>query len=337
MARLNYLSLFFAACFLASCAGDSQTSVSLNKVIPNTPPPASWLQQIEQQAIDSGVSASVVHDALDNFVPNPRVVELDRKQPEVTITFADYRQNNVTSSRASHGGELLREYALQLKAIEARTGVAPQVIVALWGMESSFGRSPGNFEIVNSLATLAYEGRRADFFRAELINALRILEREHKAPSDLRGSWAGAMGQCQFMPSTYLKYAVDGDGDGKADIWNNSIDALASIANYLASIGWQNDKAWGFEVEAGPMPSSEVGLGQSRTLSEWTGKGVTLSNGGALPQGYWQASLLQPDGGDGSSFLVSDNVRALMRWNRSTYFAVSVGLLSDGIKRNSGS
>ena len=291
-----------------------------------------WLQQVEQQAIESGIASDVVHEALDSFMPNSRVVELDQKQPETTITFETYRHNTVAPLRIRKGAELMGRYERELAAIEARTGVPPSIVVALWGIESSFGKNEGDFETVTSLATLAYEGRRAEFFRSELFAALRILEREHMPSSALRGSWAGAMGQSQFMPSTYLRYAVDGDGDSRIDIWDNPVDALASIAAYLAAEGWRRELTWGREVEGSAVVPSDVGLAQTHSLQEWAKKGVTNLDGSPLPQRDLVASFIQPDGADGSGFLVYDNLRALMRWNRSTYFALSAGLLADRIK-----
>jgi len=296
-----------------------------------TAPNPSWLQQLEQQAINEGVSPSVVHEALDDFRPNPRVIELDQKQPETTITFDTYKQRIVTADRIRKGAELARLYAAPLAEIEARTGVPPHVVVALWGIESSYGENPGNFEVINSLATLAYEGRRSSLFRKELISALKILERENMTSDQLRGSWAGAMGQCQFMPSTYLRYAYDSRGDGKSDIWNDPMDVLGSIANYLAAEGWKPGLPWGIEVK-GQVPLSEVGMEQKRPVHQWASMNLVSKVGMALPQSEQQASLVQPGGQEGPSFLVYDNTRALMRWNRSTYFAVSVGLLADGIR-----
>ena len=329
MARLNKILILLAVFTLAACA----PKMSPDPTTSLPPPPAAWLDQIKQQAIASGVSPATVHAALDNFIPNPRVVELDRKQPETTITFAAYRHNTISAARINKGADLMRLYAPELAAAEMRSGVPAQMIVALWGIESSFGQNMGSFETVNSLATLAYEGRRADFFRSELIAALHILDQEHMSSHDLRGSWAGAMGQCQFMPSTYLKYAVDGDGQGRRDIWTDPADVIASIANYLAAEGWQRNIPWGREVNPGDATSSDAGLTQSHSLAEWFAKGVTTLDGQPLPDEALQASLLQPDGDSGPSFLVTDNLRALMRWNRSTYFALSAGLLSDAVNQ----
>jgi membrane-bound lytic murein transglycosylase B len=297
-------------------------------------PLSAWVQQVEQEAIADQVSPVTVHQALDNFMPNPRVAQLDQKQPEGTISFAAYKANTITPDRIAKGADLMHRYADFLSGIEVRTGVPPQIVVALWGIESSYGANMGSFEVVNSLATLAYVGRRAPFFRSELMAALHVIDQEHMDVSQLRGSWAGAMGQCQFMPSTYLRYAVDGDGDGRRDIWSDPVDVLASIANYLQAEGWHRDTPWAREVitSGSSIDPSEVGLTQARTIEEWSEMGVVGTDGMPLSQPGVQASLLQPDGAGGASFLAFDNVRALMRWNHSTYFAVSVGLLADEIK-----
>ena len=325
MAQIKRFSVLLAAAgLLVSCAQAAPLRTSSGYV---------WLQQLEQQAIDDGVWVETVHAALDSFTPNLRVVELDQKQPETTVSFATYRHNTVSPARVKKGAELMHHYAAELDAIEERTGVPPQIVVALWGIESSYGHNMGDFETVNALATLAYQGRRADFFRSELIASLHILDQEQKSSSELRGSWAGAMGQCQFMPSTYLKHAVDGDRDGHRDIWGDPIDVMASIANYLAAEGWKRELTWGREVE-GDISASETGLAQTHSLSEWTARGVAGIDGAPLPQRDLQASFVQPDEVKGEGFLVYDNVRALMRWNHSTYFALSVGLLADEIKQN---
>jgi membrane-bound lytic murein transglycosylase B len=294
---------------------------------------AAWVQQLEQEAIASGITPETAHAALDSAMPDDRVLALDQKQPETTVTFDHYAHSIVSPVRIQAGRRQMAAHEDELDAIAKRYGVPPQIIVALWGMESSFGHDSGRFSIIDSLLTLAYEGRRAEFFRKELIEALRILDQEHISASALRGSWAGAMGQCQFMPSTYLRYAVDYDRDGHRDIWTNTRDVWASIANYLAAEGWNADLTWGREVEleAG-IDAAEIGLEYKHSLAEWAKAGVHSIDGSALPNKSLQASLIQPDGVDGRSFLVYDNYRALMRWNRSTYFATAVGLLADRIK-----
>jgi len=292
-----------------------------------------WLRGVEAEAEQAGVSRAVAENALAQVSPDERVIERDSTQPEQTLTFATYREHIVTPDRVSEGRALVRQHAHLLKEISQRYGVPPEIIVALWGMESGFGRNIGGYNIVNSLATLAYQGRRANFFRSELINALKILDQEHMPASELRGSWAGAMGQCQFMPSTYLRYAVDYQGGGKRDIWHDQTDVFASIANYLAAEGWKPGTGWGRAVSLRKaLPESETGLGIKHSLTEWTKRGVRDTAGKPLPNKPLQASLVQPDGPGGRSYLVYDNFRALMRWNRSSYFATSVGLLADSIR-----
>jgi membrane-bound lytic murein transglycosylase B len=295
-------------------------------------PFAVWLGNLEQEAIANGVSPETAHNVLGAAMLDERVIELDQKQPETTMSFDAYSRHIVSKARIETGQELLDKYSAQLNEIGQHYGVQPQVIVALWGMESSFGRNSGDYNVVDSLMTLAYEGRRADFFRKELFNALRILDQEHIPATALRGSWAGAMGQCQFMPSTYLRYAVDYNNDGVKNIWTEPKDVWASIANYIAAEGWHGDQTWGREVELEEdIPASEIGLDHQHSLAEWQALGIRSVNGSNLPDKPLQASLIQPDGPDGRSFLVYDNFRALMRWNRSTYFATAVGLLADRI------
>ena len=334
MASTLKLLLLLPLLWLAACATAPEPSVSGEEPAPS-PSYRAWLATMESEAIASGINPVVVHNALDNAVLNPRVVELDRKQPEKTITFASYVGRNLTDGRVSSGHQRLVDNFTALSAASQRYGVPPQVIVALWGMESSFGQNMGSSNVVNSLTTLAYEGRRAAFFRKELINALRVLERENIGPASLKGSWAGAMGQCQFMPSTYLSYAVDADADGRVDIWNDTNDVFASIAHYLSAEGWRSDYGWGQEVNTDSVPSdAEAGLDHPRLAGEWKRLGVRTLDGQALVNGSeLSLSLIQPDDSGGRSFLVTDNFRAVMRWNRSTYFATTVGLFSDAIKQ----
>lgn len=293
-----------------------------------------WLMALEEEAIAAGISPPTVHSALDNMLPDDRVLTLDQKQPEKTVTFDAYLKNILSPQRVAQGRTMLEVNAGALAGVAKKYGVPPEMIVALWGVESAYGRNMGNFSVVESLLTLAYEGRRADFFRAELLNALRILDAEHMDVADLRGSWAGAMGQCQFMPSTYMQHAVDYNEDGKRDIWSDHSDVWASIANYLAYEGWQADLKWGRSVELDQtLPASEVGLDVRHSLSEWKALGVNVPDEILRAKPSLEASLIQPDGADGRSFLVYDSFRAIMKWNRSTYFATAVGLLADRIRQ----
>ena len=205
--------------------------------------------------------------------------------------------------------------------------------MALWGIESNFGERQGSYSVFAALATLAYEGRRAAFFRRELLSALQIADKGYADAAEMRGSWAGAMGQNQFMPSTYLGYAVDFDGDGHRDIWRSLPDVFASMSNYLDKSGWNASYIWGREVFApDSIAASRTGLEHRASLATWEQRGVRLPDGAALPAADIQASLLRMDGGAGPSYLAYGNFRALMAWNRSTYFGVSVGLLSDSLK-----
>jgi membrane-bound lytic murein transglycosylase B len=289
-----------------------------------------WLQGVAQEATSGGVSSQTIQQALSGITLDEDVIELDRKQPETTITFNDYLRNILSPARLGKGAEMMEKHRHLLSDIGERFGVPPGVIVALWGVESSFGRNGGHYNVVSSLATLAYEGRRAVFFRGELMEALHLLDEERMDPSLLSGSWAGAMGQCQFMPSTYRRYAADYDGDGRRNIWESEADVFASIANYLVAEGWQSGQSWGREASLPKrLPEGVAGLEHKYSLAEWARMGVRTKGRNPLPGLSLTASLIQPDGPGGRSFLVYDNFRALMRWNHSTYFATSVGLLAD--------
>jgi membrane-bound lytic murein transglycosylase B len=221
-----------------------------------------------------------------------------------------------------------------LDGIWRRFNVEPRFVVALWGIESDFGKVMGNYAVVSALATLAYDGRRSSYFRGELISALRIVDQGHIRADNMTGSWAGAMGQCQFMPSTFLGYAVDYDGDGRKDIWNDRADALASIANFISRLGWRGGEGWGREVmlPAGFDPSA-TGLEVKRPTGEWSRLGVRSIDAGPLAGREGEASLVMPDGAGGPAFLVYDNFRTIMKWNKSTYFATAVGYLADSMPR----
>jgi membrane-bound lytic murein transglycosylase B len=294
---------------------------------------AAWLAAFRQEARDLGIDAAVLDAAFAGVRPLPAVIEADRRQPEGRMSFAEYRRRVVSAARIERGRELMGRHLALLQRVEARYGVPPEVMVALWGIESSFGERQGSYSVFAALATLAHDGRRAKFFRRELMSALEIADRGHADAREMRGSWAGAMGQNQFMPSTYLGYAVDFDGDGRRDIWNSLPDVFASMANYLARSGWNPSYIWGREVRApDTIAENRTGLDHRAPLATWERRGVRLPDGGGLPAVDIEASLLRMDGGTGPSYLAYDNFRALMAWNRSTYFGVSVGLLSDSLK-----
>jgi membrane-bound lytic murein transglycosylase B len=288
-----------------------------------------WLAQLRQEAAAAGISAATLK-ALDGLQPIPRVIELDRRQPEGRLTFRDYNQRVLSPSRIERGRQLMREHRELLERVAADYGVQPRFIVALWGIESSYGSFTGEYPVVGALATLAYDGRRAAFFRKELLQALRILDQGDVAPAQMTGSWAGAMGQSQFMPSSYLAHAVDYDGDGRRDLWTSPPDVFASIANYLAKAGWNASYTWGRQVQLSDHLQAEAaGLEVVKPLPEWHALGVKRSNGHDLPLVALDASLLRMDDAEGPAYLVYNNFRVLMAWNRSTYFALTVGELAD--------
>ncbi|MGI9510899.1 MAG: lytic murein transglycosylase [Geminicoccaceae bacterium] len=297
---------------------------------------ASWVKELEADARSAGISEKTIEEALGGLAPVPEVVELDRKQPETRQTFEQYRDRVLSESRVKKGRKLLKENRALLNKIAAEYNVQPRFIISLWGIETSYGAFLGGHQVIQALATLAYDGRRADMFRRELIAALRILDRGDIDLEAMKGSWAGAMGQCQFMPSSFLRYAVDYDGDGKRDIWNTLPDVFASIANYLSKSGWDDKYTWGRPVKlaaAGKAPVKSNGLKVVKPLPEWQSLGVRRENGRSLPAVALNASLLRTDDGQGPSYLVYDNFRVLMVWNRSTYFALTVSELSDLINR----
>jgi membrane-bound lytic murein transglycosylase B len=293
-----------------------------------------WLRELRKEALAQKISPEILTSALQGVQPLEKVIELDRSQPEFTMTFDRYRERVVSEERIRDGKRKMREHRDLLASIRKRYGVQPRFLVALWGAESRFGEQMGDYRVVDALATLAYDGRRSAFFRRELLDALHILNQGHVEPDAMLGSWAGAMGQMQFMPSSFRVYSVDFDGDKRSDLWGNSSDALASAANYLARSGWHGDQTWGREVRLPKgFDRKLIGRKVTRTLPQWQALGVRRASGADLPARSLQASLVQPGGAQGPTYAVYDNYRALLRWNRSDFFAVSVGLLSDALKQ----
>lgn len=289
---------------------------------------AAFVSSIRREAIAQGIRASAVDLALGRVEYLPHVIELDRAQPEHTMTFAGFIEKVITPQKTADGRAALAENWPLLMRVYQRFNVQPRFVVALWTVESNLGKVMGNYKVVSSLATLAYDGRRATYFRPELIAALRIIDQGNIQPDAMLGSWAGAMGQCQFMPTTFLNFAVDFDNDGKRDIWSDRADVLGSISNYLAQLGWRGSESWGRSVV---VPSNFdarlAGLEVRRTTAEWSRLGVRAADFSPLPA--IEASLVLPDGAGGPALLVYDNFRAIMKWNKSTFFAGAVGLLAD--------
>lgn len=293
---------------------------------------ARWLEELRAEALERGIRAEILDRALAYVAPIPRVLELDRQQPEFTLTFQEYLDRVVPPSRVDAGRARLEENRALLEEVQSHYGVQPRFIVALWGIESDFGRHAGAFRIIPALATLAYDGRRSAYFRKELFNALAILDAGHVAPEEMVGSWAGAMGQNQFMPSSFVNFAVDFDGDGRRDIWTTRADVFASAANYLARSGWRGDQTWGREVRLPQgFDAGLSGLEVRKPLDEWQRLGVRRADGLDLPTRRLEASLVLPAGEGGPAYLVYDNFSTILKWNRSTFFALAVGYLADRI------
>ncbi len=283
-------------------------------------------------AYSEGISSAVVDGVLGRVSRLDRVIELDRRQPEFTQTFTDYYTNRVTPARVSRGRALLIEHESLLRRIQNQTGVPAQYLVALWGLETNFGAYFGNMWVPDALTTLACDQRRSGFFTRQLMAALRIIEAGDVPAEQMLGSWAGAMGHVQFMPTVFLQHAVDGDGDGRRDLWNSMADVMASAAGFLRDLGWESGWRWGREVL---LPEdfdyTLAGRDHRRPLTEWAELGVTTAFGEPLPRQDVQAALLVPSGHGGPAFLVYPNFEVVMGWNRSEFYALSVGRLADEI------
>ena len=287
-----------------------------------------WQANFRAQALAAGISPLVFDNAFADITPDMSVIKADRSQPEFSRPVWEYLDGALSPLRVRNGQRLLEQNAELLSRIEQRYGVDRQALVSVWGMESNFGTFQGNKSVIRSLATLAYEGRRPEFAQSQLIAALKIIQQGDISPDKMLGSWAGAMGQTQFIPTTYETHAVDFDGDGRRDIWNSSADALASTAHYLQSSGWKQGQPWGFEVT---LPAGfDYALADGavkKSVSEWQKLGVTLPASSAGSD-QLSATLLLPAGYRGPAFLVLDNFRAILRYNNSSSYALAVGLLS---------
>ena len=316
----------FAAPFAASALlAESQAKASESDFL-------AFLYAVRRDAAARGIRLATIDGSLRYAEYLPHVIELDRRQPEQVLTFAQYLQKTVTPQREENARRQLFDNRIVLDEVWRRYDVEPRFIVALWGLESDFGAVTGNYMVVSSLATLGFDGRRGPYFRGELISALRIIDEGNIAAANMTGSWAGAMGQCQFMPSTFLGYAVDFDGDGRRDIWTDRADVLASIANFIAHLGWRNGETWGRAVLLPPdFDVRFTGLDVKRLTGEWGRLGVRNLDSTPLAAPQIEASLVMPDGAGGPALLVYDNFRTIMRWNKSTYFAGAVGYLADSM------
>ncbi|MFT5082452.1 MAG: membrane-bound lytic murein transglycosylase B [Lentisphaeria bacterium] len=336
---ITYLALALFSAPMASAEAVS-TSMSKLEVQPKAQAEtqispeifAQCIERFKAEASKRQISEGVINTDLAKVSISPRVLELDRQQPEFTSTFADYLNKRVTLARVEKGRKLLREHSVLLNKVADRYGISPPYLLAFWGLETNFGGYLGRMSTLNSLATLGCDERRSTYFTGELMAALTLIDEGSVTSDLLKGSWAGAMGHVQFMPSTYLRYAVDYDGDGKRDLWGSLPDAMASAANLLAALDWNKGERWGREVS---LPKDfaylEAGLNNRRTLGAWRKLGVRNADGSALPQADMEAALLIPAGHKGPAFLVYHNFDVIMGWNKSEFYAIAIGYMANRI------
>ncbi len=288
-----------------------------------------FVASVRAEAVRAGIRGRTVDTAFEGVQPNPKVLELDHHQPEFSMSWAQYRERVLPQTRLARVKSAYAAQAAELARITRTYRADPRIVVGIWALESNFGEKTGNYRIVEALSTLAYDGRRASYFRGELINALRILDAGDVTPGAMTGSWAGAMGQPQFMPSSYLRYAVDADGDGRRDIWTNRADVFGSVANYLAKSGWRWGEPWGQQIQVpqGLLPG-DTGRERVRSLAEWEASGVRRMDGRRFSSPQTRGAVLLPDGSGGDAFMVYANFNAIRRYNPSDFYALGVGLLA---------
>jgi membrane-bound lytic murein transglycosylase B len=308
---------------------------------------ADYVVSLKTEALAKGFSQNLIDESFANVKFHKRAVKADRSQPENVETLDTYLPKRVPKWKVDKARALYKEHFDLLNEIGNKYQVQPRFIVALWGLETNFGKFTGGYNVVSALSTLAYEGRREVFFKKQLMAALTILSEGHISSDDMKGSWAGAMGQNQFMPTSFLSYAVDGDGDGKKDIWQNQADVFSSMANYLQKEGWNDELTWGRQVKLPEGFDYTLAIPKNtgsrknwlkawakteKTLAQWQALGIRRADGTNLPSVDIKAALVFPDDKDGRVYLAYDNYKSLMHWNLSYYFVSSVGHLSDRIK-----
>ena len=314
----------------------SLTAATLVGALPARADFASCLAELRQTATAQGISAATFDRTMRGVTPDPKVIEAMEVQPEFKTPIWDYLASLVDDQKVEEGRAKMRQYGAALASAEQRFGVDRFAVAAVWGVESDFGNFSGKWSLPQSLSTLACTApRRRDYFRGELMSALKIVDRGDIAPEKLRGSWAGAFGHTQFMPSTYLRLAVDGDGDGRRDLVDSVPDALHSTANYLAKSGWVSGAPWGYEVRVPGGYSGPSGRANKQSLESWSSRGIRRVDGGALT-GSGSAGLLLPAGASGPAFLVFKNYDAAYAYNGADSYALAISLLSDRLKGRPG-
>ena len=325
-----------SALSLSACMGGG---VPMNAVRPPAmraqPNPAfdAWKTGFRARALSAGISAQVLDSALPQAGFLPDVIARDRRQAEFTRTLEDYLRIAASDERIAAGRAALARNGAILRGVEERYGVDAAVVAAVWGLESRYGTERGDIPVISATATLAFDGRRGPFFESQLLAALRILQRGDTSYANLRGSWAGAMGHTQFIPTTFQDYAVDFTGDGRRDIWaEDPSDALASAANYLARMGWTRGQPWGIEVRLPQgFDTGLAGRGNARAVSDWMARGLRDMDGRALPN-HGDAAVILPDGPLGPAFLVYRNFNVILRYNNSEFYGIGIGHLSDRLR-----
>lgn len=285
----------------------------------------------QKEAIAKGVSAERAKQEFANMKFIPRVIELDRSQPEFVSTFPSYYSKRVNDWRINKGKEKYAEHKEFLKTLTQKYGIPGHYLIAFWGLETNYGGYKGNMSTLDSLATLACDERRSRFFSQELFLALKLMDSQNLSREQMQGSWAGAMGHTQFMPTTYTNYAIDGDGDNKIDLWNSEKDALKSAANFLWKLGWKSGERWGREVALPKGFDYRLANSEERSVSQWKSLGLTMADDSALPFSELEARLRVPSGHKGPAFLTYDNFKIIMRWNNSEFYAIAVGQLANQV------
>ena len=288
------------------------------------------ISNLEEKAQAQQISSEVIEEALGPVTLIERTIKLDRKQPEFNQTFASYLNKRVTDFRINKGRELLKKHESLLNDLSKKYGVPPHYLVAFWGLETNYGSYLGKFSVLDTLVTLACDHRRSNYFTKEALAAMQLMETFDIPREKMLGSWAGAMGHTQFMPSAYLNYGVDGEGDNTVNLWDSVPDAMTSAANFLQGLGWERNWKWGREVV---LPENfnylNSGIKNTQTLSQWRKQGITNIYGGKLPDSDAEASLIIPAGHRGPAFLIYNNFHVIMKWNRSISYALAVGILAD--------
>lgn len=330
IACLAALSVCATASFAQSTTNATSGSTAALAKQPQLPW-KQWVAALRVDAIADGIKPSVFDEAFkDVHAPSKSIMQYDRAQPEKRLPFLKYRNTRADAYRIKLGQqELLKNKAL-LNEVSQQYGVSPCFIMSFWGLETSYGRFMGSFPVIQSLATLAYDQRRGDFFRGQLLHALHILNEGHVDPAKFKGEWAGASGHPQFLPSSWHKYAVDQNGDGHKDIWTTMPDVFASISNYLIQNGWKPNEPWAIPVNVSSAAQPYVATKQQLSLEQWRKMGVTIADGRPWPEDQnLMAELILPDGGP--AFLAFNNFNVIMKWNRSNYYAGTVGYMAEKI------